>query len=307
MRLGAGLTLCGRLGLAPRLSGHLSRLCCRGPGCVCVTLPGGRCGGHCLTLTPPVPGLRGPGGRWREHPTGQLAQRLQHHSAGEAGGSGGSAGSGGHTEAGRRGDTAQGPGSVCACARASPARGGGCVGMLSCPGSRRRPVAVAWAGPSCPLAAVPRDAPALCESPGCPAQGGTIIGSARCKAFTTREGRRAAAYNLVQRGITNLCVIGGDGSLTGANIFRSEWGSLLEELVQEGASAARRCVAAARGGTGRYHGWAGGRRLSIQALRWWRARPGPGHAGQRAEVWGLSTQSPQGRAVAWATGWGTGS
>ncbi|XP_068403290.1 ATP-dependent 6-phosphofructokinase, liver type isoform X3 [Eschrichtius robustus] len=64
--------------------------------------------------------------------------------------------------------------------------------------------------------------------------GGTVIGSARCKAFTTREGRRAAAYNLVQRGITNLCVIGGDGSLTGANIFRSEWGSLLEELVSEG-------------------------------------------------------------------------
>nr|KAF6394529.1 phosphofructokinase, liver type [Rousettus aegyptiacus] len=64
--------------------------------------------------------------------------------------------------------------------------------------------------------------------------GGTVIGSARCKAFTTREGRLAAAYNLVQRGITNLCVIGGDGSLTGANIFRSEWGSLLEELVKEG-------------------------------------------------------------------------
>uniref|UniRef100_A0A8C2YMQ0 ATP-dependent 6-phosphofructokinase n=2 Tax=Chinchilla lanigera TaxID=34839 RepID=A0A8C2YMQ0_CHILA len=64
--------------------------------------------------------------------------------------------------------------------------------------------------------------------------GGTIIGSARCKAFMTREGRRAAAYNLVQRGITNLCVIGGDGSLTGANIFRSEWGGLLEELVSEG-------------------------------------------------------------------------
>ncbi|KAM6162604.1 ATP-dependent 6-phosphofructokinase, liver type [Erethizon dorsatum] len=64
--------------------------------------------------------------------------------------------------------------------------------------------------------------------------GGTVIGSARCKAFTTREGRRAAAYNLVQRGITNLCVIGGDGSLTGANIFRKEWGGLLEELVREG-------------------------------------------------------------------------
>uniref|UniRef100_A0A452R6I1 Phosphofructokinase domain-containing protein n=1 Tax=Ursus americanus TaxID=9643 RepID=A0A452R6I1_URSAM len=69
--------------------------------------------------------------------------------------------------------------------------------------------------------------------------GGTIIGSARCKAFTTREGRLAAAYNLVQRGITNLCVIGGDGSLTGANIFRSEWGSLLEELVGISESTAQ--------------------------------------------------------------------
>ncbi|XP_053554527.1 ATP-dependent 6-phosphofructokinase, liver type [Bombina bombina] len=63
--------------------------------------------------------------------------------------------------------------------------------------------------------------------------GGTIIGSARCKAFTTREGRLSAANNLVQHGITNLCVIGGDGSLTGANIFRKEWGSLLEDLVKE--------------------------------------------------------------------------
>ncbi|KAJ4933372.1 hypothetical protein JOQ06_030203 [Pogonophryne albipinna] len=64
--------------------------------------------------------------------------------------------------------------------------------------------------------------------------GGTVIGSARCKAFTTREGRLAAAFNLVKKGITNLCVCGGDGSLTGANIFRSEWSSLLEELVQKG-------------------------------------------------------------------------
>ncbi|XP_069471868.1 ATP-dependent 6-phosphofructokinase, liver type [Ambystoma mexicanum] len=63
--------------------------------------------------------------------------------------------------------------------------------------------------------------------------GGTIIGSARSKTFTTREGRLAAAFNLVQHGITNLCVIGGDGSLTGANIFRKEWGGLLEELVQQ--------------------------------------------------------------------------
>lgn len=69
-----------------------------------------------------------------------------------------------------------------------------------------------------------------------PFQGGTIIGSARCKAFRTREGRLKAAHNLVQRGITNLCVIGGDGSLTGANIFREEWSALLEELAQDGES-----------------------------------------------------------------------
>lgn len=67
-------------------------------------------------------------------------------------------------------------------------------------------------------------------------QGGTIIGSARCKAFRTREGRLSAACNLVQRGITNLCVIGGDGSLTGANIFREEWSGLLEELARNGPS-----------------------------------------------------------------------
>lgn len=61
-----------------------------------------------------------------------------------------------------------------------------------------------------------------------------MIGSARCKAFTTHEGRLAAAFNLVKKGITNLCVCGGDGSLTGANIFRSEWSSLLAELVEKG-------------------------------------------------------------------------
>uniref|UniRef100_A0A8V0XUD1 ATP-dependent 6-phosphofructokinase n=1 Tax=Gallus gallus TaxID=9031 RepID=A0A8V0XUD1_CHICK len=64
--------------------------------------------------------------------------------------------------------------------------------------------------------------------------GGTVIGSARCKSFRTREGRLQAAYNLVRRGITNLCVIGGDGSLTGANLFREEWSGLLEELAQKG-------------------------------------------------------------------------
>ncbi|XP_051871985.1 ATP-dependent 6-phosphofructokinase, platelet type isoform X2 [Pristis pectinata] len=64
--------------------------------------------------------------------------------------------------------------------------------------------------------------------------GGTVIGSARCKQFRTREGRLQAAHNLVKHGITNLCVIGGDGSLTGANLFREEWKGLLKELTEGG-------------------------------------------------------------------------
>ncbi|XP_068437363.1 ATP-dependent 6-phosphofructokinase, platelet type isoform X3 [Clinocottus analis] len=65
--------------------------------------------------------------------------------------------------------------------------------------------------------------------------GGTVIGSARCKEFRSHEGRLKAALNLVKQGITNLCVIGGDGSLTGANLFREEWSGLLTELVEQGS------------------------------------------------------------------------
>ena len=54
-------------------------------------------------------------------------------------------------------------------------------------------------------------------------KGGTVIGSARCEEFREREGRLKAAKNLIDRSITNLVVIGGDGSLTGANLFRVEW------------------------------------------------------------------------------------
>ncbi|XP_029313196.1 ATP-dependent 6-phosphofructokinase, platelet type isoform X6 [Cottoperca gobio] len=63
--------------------------------------------------------------------------------------------------------------------------------------------------------------------------GGTVIGSARCKEFRSHEGRLKAAHNLVLQGITNLCVIGGDGSLTGANLFKEEWSGLLTELVEQ--------------------------------------------------------------------------
>ena len=65
-------------------------------------------------------------------------------------------------------------------------------------------------------------------------RGGTVLGTARCEAFRTRDGRRQAARNLVELGIDALVVIGGDGSLTGTNIFREEWPELLDELVERG-------------------------------------------------------------------------
>ncbi|KAK6543266.1 6-phosphofructokinase, alpha subunit [Orbilia ellipsospora] len=63
-------------------------------------------------------------------------------------------------------------------------------------------------------------------------EGGTLIGTARCAAFRERPGRLAAARNLIVNGINGLIVCGGDGSLTGADLFRSEWPGLLEELVE---------------------------------------------------------------------------
>ena len=66
-------------------------------------------------------------------------------------------------------------------------------------------------------------------------RGGTMIGTARCLEFRQREGRRTAVRHLVERGIDRLVVIGGDGSLSGANLLREEWPSLVEELVTEGA------------------------------------------------------------------------
>ncbi|VEU19531.1 DEKNAAC100254 [Brettanomyces naardenensis] len=64
--------------------------------------------------------------------------------------------------------------------------------------------------------------------------GGTLIGTARCQEFRERAGRLQGAKNMVLRGIDALIVCGGDGSLTGADLFRSEWPSLLDELVESG-------------------------------------------------------------------------
>ena len=66
-------------------------------------------------------------------------------------------------------------------------------------------------------------------------KGGTIIGTARCKEFRDRQGRLKAAANLIENKIDNLVVIGGDGSLTGANQFSKEWPTLIEELLSTGS------------------------------------------------------------------------
>jgi 6-phosphofructokinase 1 len=63
-------------------------------------------------------------------------------------------------------------------------------------------------------------------------EGGTLIGTARCMAFFERAGRLTAAKNMILHGIDALIICGGDGSLTGADRFRAEWPSLLQELVQ---------------------------------------------------------------------------
>ena len=68
--------------------------------------------------------------------------------------------------------------------------------------------------------------------------GGTSIGSARCKEFRNFSGRLRAAENLLKHNIDHLIVIGGDGSLTGADEFAREWPELLAELFKKGKISA---------------------------------------------------------------------
>ena len=53
--------------------------------------------------------------------------------------------------------------------------------------------------------------------------GGTILKTARCKEFTTPEGRAQAYKKKKKHEIDALVIIGGDGSLTGARIFAQEF------------------------------------------------------------------------------------
>ena len=54
-------------------------------------------------------------------------------------------------------------------------------------------------------------------------RGGTIIKSARCPEFTTKEGRQQAHETIQREGIEALIVIGGDGSFTGGRVFAQEF------------------------------------------------------------------------------------
>lgn len=53
--------------------------------------------------------------------------------------------------------------------------------------------------------------------------GGTILYTARCLEFKTKEGQDKGAAKCRELGIDALVVIGGDGSLTGAGIFAQEY------------------------------------------------------------------------------------
>ena len=53
-------------------------------------------------------------------------------------------------------------------------------------------------------------------------RGGTILGTARSEEFKTVEGRAKCYDNLKNRGIDGLVVIGGDGSLRGAQVLSEE-------------------------------------------------------------------------------------
>ncbi len=54
-------------------------------------------------------------------------------------------------------------------------------------------------------------------------RGGTILKTARSEEFRTAEGRKKAHENIVKHNIDALIVIGGNGSLAGAQIFAKEY------------------------------------------------------------------------------------
>ncbi len=74
-------------------------------------------------------------------------------------------------------------------------------------------------------------------------RGGTVIGTARSPEFRERGGRLRAVEHLVRHGVSRLIVIGGDGSLTAADLLHREWPELLDELVRSGRVQAEAAAA----------------------------------------------------------------
>ena len=69
--------------------------------------------------------------------------------------------------------------------------------------------------------------------------GGTVLGTARSAAFRTADGRRKAVRHLLELGIDGLVVIGGDGSLSGAQVLYDEWPGHIAALASENIEAAQ--------------------------------------------------------------------
>ncbi|OIR58043.1 MAG: 6-phosphofructokinase [Amphiamblys sp. WSBS2006] len=75
-------------------------------------------------------------------------------------------------------------------------------------------------------------------------EGGTAIRSSRSEEFRTEAGRLGAVKNMVERNIKHLVIIGGDGSMTGASIFKNEWKGLVTKLHTKGEISAAQKEAA---------------------------------------------------------------
>ena len=75
--------------------------------------------------------------------------------------------------------------------------------------------------------------------------GGTSIKTSRCPRFLEREWRMKGALNLIKKGISKLIVIGGDGSLRGADMLRAEWPEFIAELQQQQLITAQEAEACA--------------------------------------------------------------
>ena len=112
-------------------------------------------------------------------------------------------------------------------------------------------------------------------------KGGTFLGTARSERFRTREGRRQAVLHLLQRGVEALVVIGGDGSLMGAQVLASEWAEHVAQ-IQEGSTPQEITVENRPGIAGhrssRFHRQ---RSLRDRYVHWGRHRPEPYCAGTR--------------------------